>query len=56
MKVVGHSDAFTRPICALFHVNLDNPMDGGTGHTIRVCYQEGLPVVFQDSWAHWIIE
>lgn len=54
MKVVGHSDVFTKPLCALFYVKLDDPMAGGTGHTIRVCHQEGVPVAFQDSWKHWI--
>lgn len=56
MKVVGHSDAFTKPLCALFYVKLGDPMDGGTGHTIRVCHQEGVPLAFQDSWAQWINE
>lgn len=56
MKVVGHSDAFAKPLCALFYVSIDDPMEGGTGHTIRVCRQEGVPVAFQDSWAHWTIE
>ncbi|MFM7181180.1 MAG: hypothetical protein ACKO2G_06915 [Verrucomicrobiales bacterium] len=54
MKVTGHSDSFPKPICALFYVNLEDPMDGGTGHTIRVCRQEGVPAVFQDSWAGWL--
>ena len=56
MKVVGHSDAFIKPLCALFYVNLEDPMEGGTGHTIRVCRQEGVPVAFQDSWAQWTEE
>lgn len=56
MKVVGHSEAFGKPLCALFYVRLDDPMEGGTGHTIRVCHQEGVPVAFQDSWAHWTEE
>lgn len=53
MKVVGHSGTFKKPLCALFYVNLDDPMEGGTGHTIRVCHQEEVPVAFQDSWAQW---
>lgn len=55
MKVTGHSDTFTKPLCALFYVNLEDPMEGGTGHTIRVCRQEGVPVAFQDSWSQWIV-
>ena len=53
MKVTGHSVSFPKPVCALFYVNLDDPMEGGTGHTIRVCQQEQVPVVFQDSWGDW---
>ncbi len=53
MKVIGHSEDFTKPICALFYVDLSDPMAGGTGHTIRVCEQECVPVAFQDSWESW---
>lgn len=54
MKVIGHSSGFSKPICAVFYVNPEDPMTGGTGHTIRVCKQEGVPVVFQNSWQSWI--
>jgi hypothetical protein len=53
MKVTGHSESFPKPICALFYVSMDDPLAGGTGHTIRVCQQEGVPFAFQDSWAAW---
>jgi hypothetical protein len=56
MKVVGHSEAFAKPVCALFYVRPEEPMEGGTGHTIRVCQQEGVPVAYQDSWSEWIGE
>lgn len=55
MKVVGYSEVFSKPLCALFYVDLTDPMAGGTGHTIRVCRQEGVPVAFQDSWGNWEI-
>ena len=55
MEVVGHSKAFPKPICALFYADLDDPMAGGTGHTIRVCQQEGVPYALQDSWQQWVI-
>jgi hypothetical protein len=54
LKVTGHSARFPKPLCALFFVDLGDPMAGGTGHTIRVCQQEGVPVAFQDSWHHWL--
>ena len=56
MKVTGHSRTFPKPFCALFYVDPSDPMAGGTGHTIRVCQQEGVPFVFQDSWGQWIVE
>lgn len=54
MKVTGHSAMFPKPICALFYVDLDDPMAGGTGHTIRVCQNEGVSYAFQDSWMGWL--
>jgi len=56
MKVTGHSEMFPKPVCALFHVDLNDPLAGGTGHTIRVCQQEGVPIAFQDSWQQWFPE
>jgi hypothetical protein len=53
MKVTGHSELFPKPVCALFYVELNNPFAGGTGHTIRVCQQEGVPFAFQNSWQQW---
>jgi hypothetical protein len=53
MKVTGHSELFPKPACALFYVDLNDPFAGGTGHTIRVCQQEGVPYAFQDSWQLW---
>jgi hypothetical protein len=56
MKVTGHSEEFPKPVCALFYVNMDDPLAGGTGHTIRVCQQEGVPYAFQDCWSQWPTE
>ncbi len=53
MKVLGHSDEFPPSVCGLFYVDLTDPEAGGTGHTIRVCRQHGVPVAFQDSWMAW---
>ena len=54
MKVTGYSADFQKPICALFYVDPSDPLAGGTGHTIRVCQQEGVPFAFQESWAEWL--
>ena len=53
MKVTGYSELFPKPACALFYVDLNDPFADGTGQTIRVCQQEGVPYVFQDSWQQW---
>ncbi len=37
----------------IFYVNADDPMKGGTGHTIRVCNTLNTPVVFQSEWMKW---
>ena len=54
MKVVGFSEEFPKVTAALFYVDPCYPMSGGTGHTIRVCQKEGVPMVFQHEWAKWI--
>ena len=53
MKVLG-TDKFDKPVAAVFYVDPDEPESGGTGHTIRVCKNFGVPVIFQDSWENWL--
>ena len=53
MKVTGFSDLFAKSHAALFYANLTDPFAGGTGHTIRVCIQEGVPYFLQDQWKQW---
>ncbi len=54
MKVLGHSEEFPKPVCGIFFIDLSDPMAGGTGHTIRVCQQESVPVAFQNEWLGWM--
>ena len=54
MKVLGHSEEFPKPICGIFFTDPSDPMAGGTGHTIRVCQQESVPVLFQTDWLKWM--
>lgn len=53
MKVAGISGCLQKPTAALFCIDPADPEAGGTGHTIRVCRNAGVPVVFQDCWASW---
>ena len=38
----------------IFFVNEDDPEAGGTGHTMRVCRQNSIPVFTQDVWLSWM--
>jgi len=54
LKVIGDEKSGLSPAtAALFYTQAD-PMQGGTGHTIRVCRQNGVPVFLQADWWRWI--
>jgi hypothetical protein len=52
LKVIGNKTMGPATV-GLFYVNEDDPMKGGTGHTIRVCRARAVPVAFQDEWLTW---
>ena len=54
MKVYGTRSRLHQPTVALFCIDPQDPMAGGTGHTIRVCRNAGVPVVFQSEWGTWV--
>lgn len=39
---------------AIFYDDPDNPESGGTGHTIRVCKNNGIPFCEQSEWLNWL--
>ena len=54
LKVIGSESIGLAPATlALFYVNAANPMAGGTGHTLRVCRQYGIPAFDQSLWLGW---
>ena len=54
LKVIGSAEAGLSPATAgVFYVNEADPLTGGTGHTIRVCLECRIPVVFQAVWREW---
>jgi hypothetical protein len=54
LKVTGAQELELRPAtAAIFYADPDDPFSGGTGHTIRVCLQQGVPFVLQDVWGRW---
>jgi hypothetical protein len=40
----------------IFYDDLDNPMSGGTGHTMNVCKQNKIPIIDQKVWFKWLTE
>lgn len=38
----------------IFYDDLQDPMNGGTGHTMRVCRQNNIPMVDQTIWMEWL--
>lgn len=52
LKVTG-TETFDRPVAGIFYVNPEKPDGGGTGHTIRVCRNAGIPVFTQAEWRRW---
>lgn len=56
LKVLGSPENNLSPITAgIFFVNQDDPESGGTGHTMRVCHQNNVPVFTQDAWMKWMV-
>lgn len=39
----------------LFYVDPEDPMKGGTGHTLRLCEKHNVPVITQIEWMKWMI-
>ena len=40
----------------IFYDDLENPMTGGTGHTMKVCEQNHIPIINQEVWFKWLQE
>jgi hypothetical protein len=55
LKVTGIPGKLAPPIAALFWIDPADPEAGGTGHTIRVCRNAGVPTVFQAEWGSWLV-
>ncbi len=40
----------------IFYDDLENPLTGGTGHTMQVCKQNAIPIINQTVWFKWLEE
>lgn len=52
LKVTG-TDTMPTPVAGIFYVHAADPEQGGTGHTMRVCRAQGVPVITQSHWLKW---
>ena len=53
IKVLGAGDVKPATF-GLFYDDLEKPMDGGTGHTMKTCIQYKVPIADQRIWFNWI--
>ncbi len=53
IKVVGTSKIAPASF-AIFYDDLQKPKSGGTGHTMHVCEQNGIPQINQQIWFEWL--
>jgi len=48
-RIITFAENLTATL-GIFFVNPKNPLSGVTGHTINICKQNNVPVLFQDDW------
>ena len=55
IKAIG-TDEIKPATFGIFYDDLDNPISGGTGHTMNVCDQNNIPLIDQKIWFKWLTE
>ena len=53
IKVLGTSKIKPATF-GIFYDDLENPMSGGTGHTMNVCKNNAIPFINQAVWFNWL--
>lgn len=54
VKVTGTVSGIKPATVALFYDDLQKPLQGGTGHTLRTCQGLKIPYCNQTSWFQWL--
>lgn len=54
VKVIGAKD-IPKATFGIFYVDVNDPDSGGTGHTMMVCKKNGVMLITQTTWFHWLI-
>jgi hypothetical protein len=55
IKAIGTGD-ISPATFGIFYDDLEDPMTGGTGHTMNVCKQNNIPIIDQTVWFKWLEE
>jgi|SRR5690625_243807 len=55
IKAIG-TDEIKPAAFGIFYDDLNNPVSGGTGHTMNICEQNNIPIIDQRVWFKWLIE
>lgn len=55
VKVLG-ADGILPASFGLFYDDLEDPLAGGTGHTMQVCVHNKIPLLDQQTWFNWLKE
>ena len=55
IKAIGTNEILPASF-GIFYDDLENPMTGGTGHTMNVCIQNNIPLIDQKVWFNWLNE
>jgi hypothetical protein len=53
IKAIG-TDTIKPATFGIFYDDLEDPMTGGTGHTMNVCKQNNIPIINQKIWFKWL--
>jgi hypothetical protein len=54
VKVTGTNSGIAPATFAIFYDDLQNPKQGGTGHTMSVCEANNVPYITQKVWMEWV--
>jgi len=55
IKVIG-TKGIKPATFGIFYDDLDKPKQGGTGHTMKLCEQNNIPIIDQKIWFKWLTE
>jgi hypothetical protein len=53
IKVLGVSNIAPANF-GIFYDDLVNPYEGGTGHTMKICEANNIPIINQNTWKKWL--